>query len=350
MGEDAGRAGLLKHVTALHHMAFYHMIVKRETSESTAATDRGFNRRSIRQKLPGTAARIRRYVAQHLQALLLCAAALAVGLGVAGRAAAQTVSGAPDVRPPAEQINKHEPIFGLGPRTIWKGGSGLEVGLDRDKSELEESWGLDYHTLYGITANWSVTAELHQVLEGSGHHAAGLSDLTIRTKYRFFRDDVPGGVYHAAVLGGVELPTATGGLSEQSSTDFIGGLSGAFEGRRWLVFLTGRYRINTEASGGVRRGNVFLYDAAAGIRPVKTGYYAPDVVLMAELNGQIFADREVRGQLVEGTAGDRLLAGFGAWITYRNWAFKPGVQVPVYNNVKGGDLDYRFVAAVEFHI
>lgn len=345
-----------KHLTALHnmhstkHMAFYHMMVRRDTSESTMVLDRCFNRRSIRQELLGAAERMRRHVAPRRRALLLYAAVLAIGFGFAARAAAQEISEAPGIGSTAETINKHEPIFGLGPRTIWKGGSGLEVGLDRDKSEVEESWGLNYHTLYGISANWSVTAEMHQVLEGSGDHAAGLSDLTIRTKYRFYRNDIPGGVYHAAILGGFELPTATGGLSEQSSADFIGGLSGAFEGRRWLVFLTGRYRVNTEGSGGVRRGNVFLYDAAAGIRPVKTGYYAPDVVLMAELNGQIFADREVRGKLVEGTGGDRLLAGFGAWITYRNWAFKPGIQVPIYNDAEGGDLDYRFVAAVEFHI
>lgn len=280
-------------------------------------------------------------------------AALMAGLLFSQDAAAQGMSspplGVPTASPPGD-IAKHEPIFGLGPRTIWAGGYGLEIGLDRDKSKREESWGLDYHVLYGLTANWSATAEIHQVLAGSGEDAAGLSDLTVRSKYRFFRNDVPGGVYHAAVLGGVELPTATGGLSAGASTDGFAGLSGAYEGRRWLLFLTGRYRVNSEGADNVTPGNVFLYDAALGIRPVLTGYYQPDVVLMGELNGQVFGTREREGVDVEGSAGDRLLAAFGAWITYRNWAVKPGIQVPVYDDLPGSSLDYRFVFAVEFHM
>lgn len=268
-------------------------------------------------------------------------------------AAAQGVSrppsGVPTASPPGD-IAKHEPIFGLGPRTIWAGGYGLEVGLDRDKSEREESWGLDYHALYGLTANWSVTAEVHQVLAGSGDRTSGLSDLTVRSKYRFFRTDVPGGVYHAAVLGGAEFPTATGGLSAGASTDGFAGLSGAYEGRRWLLFLTGRYRVNSEGADNVRPGNIFLYDAALGLRPVLTGYYQPDVVLMGELNGQVFGPRKVKGTEVDGSAGDRLLGALGVWMTYRNWAVKPGVQVPVYDDLPASNLDYRFVFAVEVHL
>ena len=190
---------------------------------------------------------------------------------------------------------------------------------------------------------------LDQVLDQSGAGETGLGDLLLRTKYRFYRNDIPGGVFHAAVMGGAEFPTGASGLSSES-TDFFAGLSGAFEGRRWLVFATGRYRVNTKGTNDVKRGNVFLYDVALGLRPVKTGYYRPDLVLMVELNGQVFGEREVQGRAVEESSGDRLLAGFGAWVTYRNWALKPGMQVPVHTNLNGGDLDYRFVIAVEFHI
>lgn len=44
----------------------------------------------------------------------------------------------------------------------------------------------------------------------------------------------------------------------------------------------------------MKPGNAFLYDAALGIRPVLTGYYQLDVVLMGELNGQIFGLRDRR--------------------------------------------------------
>ncbi len=278
---------------------------------------------------------------------LLLAAAIAVGLALPGDAFAQR-DGFPVVQRPGKTF-RHEPIFGIGPRTIWKNGFGMEVGLDRDKSRREESWGFEYEVLYGLTADWAVTAEMRQVLDRSGEGGTGFGDLLLRTKYRFYRNDVPGGVFHAAVLGGVEFPTGAGGLGSES-TDFFAGLSGAFEGRRWLIFATARYRVNTKGANDVRQGNVFLYDVAMGLRPVKTGYYQPDLVLMAELNGQVFGEREVRGRRVAGSSGDRLLAGFGAWITYRNWALKPGMQVPVYTNLNGGELDYRIVLAVEFHI
>jgi hypothetical protein len=264
-----------------------------------------------------------------------------------GDAVAQRIGFRPQ-QSPVETL-RHEPIFGVGPRTIWKNGFGLQAGIDRDKSQREESLALEYHALYGITANWSVTAQSRQVIDQFGAGETGLGDLLIRTKYRFYRDDVPGGVFHSAVMVGAEFPVGVAGLSSES-TDVFAGLSAAFEGRRWLAFGTGRYRVNTKGTGDVNRGNVFLYDVALGLRPVKTGYYQPDLVLMAELNGQVFAEREVQGRSVDGSAGDRLLAGFGAWVTYRNWAFKPGVQFPVYSNVTGGNLEYRFVAAVEFHI
>lgn len=278
---------------------------------------------------------------------LLLTVALVVLLASPVDAAGQDF-GIPAVQPPGE-VFRHEPIFGIGPRTIWKNGFGFEVGIDRDKSKRKESLGLEYHVIYGLTSNWAVTVESHQVLDQSDSDDTGLRDLLLRTKYRFYRNDVPGGVFHAAVMSGVEFPTGASGLSTES-TDFFAGLSGAFEGRRWLVFATGRYRVNTKGSNKIKRGNVFLYDVALGVRPVKTGYYQPDLVIMAELNGQIFGEGEFNDTPVDGSSGERLLAGFGAWATFRNWAFKPGIQIPVYNNVNSGDLDYRFVIAIEFHI
>ncbi|GMQ83158.1 MAG: hypothetical protein BMS9Abin05_2645 [Rhodothermia bacterium] len=253
------------------------------------------------------------------------------------------------VMEPRGEVFRHEPIFGIGPRTIWKNGFGLEVGIDRDKSQRKESLGLKYRAIYGLTSDWAVTAESRQVLDQSGSDDTGLGDLVVRTKYRIYRNDVPGGVFHAAVMSGVEFPTGASGISTES-TDFFAGLSAAYEGRRWLLFATGRYRVNTEGSNKIKRGNVILYDVALGLRPVKTDYYQPDLVLMAELNAQIFGEREFKGAPVGGSSGERLLAGFGAWVTFRNWALKPGIQIPVYNNLNDGDLDYRFVVAIEFHI
>lgn len=242
----------------------------------------------------------------------------------------------------------HEPIFGIGPRTIWLHGFGFEAGLNIQSYTRDAHYEMDYHTIYGVTADWAVSLSTHQPLNGDGANGITFGNLGISSKYRFYRNDVSGGVYHAAVLGGVDLPTGNNEISP-NTTDVFAGLSGAYEGRRWLMFATGRYRLNTNLNN-IERGDAFLYDIAVGIRPIKTGYYDPDVVLMAELNGQVFGANKRDGGVIPGSEGGRLFAGFGAWVTYRNWAFKPGVQVPVADNVGRESPAPRFTFGVEFHI
>tara|TARA_R110002124_G_C8970138_1_gene514984 strand:- start:3537 stop:4349 length:813 start_codon:yes stop_codon:yes gene_type:complete len=240
----------------------------------------------------------------------------------------------------------HEPIFGIGPRTIWMHGFGFETSLNIQRYTRRALYELDYEVLYGVTSNWAVTLSAPQSLnEGNG---LSFGNIGISTKYRFYKNDVHGGVYHAAILGGVEFQSGDNNVST-NTTDYMAGLSGAYEGRRWLMFATGRYRLNTN-SNNLTRGDVFLYDLAAGFRPVKTGYYKPDVVFMAELNGQIFGRNTRNGTVLPDSKGSRLAVGVGAWITYRNWAFKPGIQVPIYDQVGRDNSTPQLTFAVEFHL
>lgn len=250
----------------------------------------------------------------------------------------------------------HEPIFGIGPRTIWKNGLGLEIEAERDQSHLENSWALHYEAIYGITENVAITFEAPHFLERNegGLTQSGLGDVLLRGKWRFYRKDIPGGVYQASLLGGVEFPTGDSHSVPRlgsGSYDYLVGAAAAYEGRTWLLFGTARYRFNTENDEAVKDGNVFLYDLALGWRPVKTDYLRPDWVLMIEVNGQVFAPREIGGTRLTITKGSRLFGAVGLWLTYRNWAFKPGIQFPIYQNFDIGDFksDYSAVFAVEVH-
>ncbi len=238
----------------------------------------------------------------------------------------------------------HEPTFGVGPRTIWDNGFGYEMGLEQEVTTEGRHWNLDYHALYGITSNWTVLAEAHQNFGSAQPITERFEKMGIRSKYRFFRRDLIGGVYHAAVIGGLSLP-----FNDQA-TGIIGGVTAAYEGRRWMYWGTGRYRINTGQTGAVRTGNLFLYDLALGFRPVLTGYYNPDVVLMIELNGRVVGTSRRDGTLIPGSGGGQLRAALDLWFTYRNWAFKPGIQLPMDNTLSGDDLNYRWVFATEFHL
>jgi hypothetical protein len=248
----------------------------------------------------------------------------------------------------------HEPLFGLGPRTIWRNGIGFETEVERTREELESEWVVNYEFLYGLTTDLAITVAVPQFLRKttSAESVSGLGDIWIRGKYRFLRKDVPGGVYMVSAAGGLKLATGDSDARTalgSGSTDGFFGLAADYEGRRWLVFASGRYRLNGEGADRIRRGNVFLYDLAVGLRPIKTSYWQPDVVLMAELNGQVFGDRKVAGQRVASSGGDRLFGAIGVWLTYRNWAFKPGIQFPIYQDVPMPDREYTAVAAVEVH-
>lgn len=188
---------------------------------------------------------------------------------------------------------------------------------------------------------------------------SSLGNATVSSRYRFYYQAEEGALYHVAAIGGAELPTGASAHAPDA-TDVFGGLAAGYEGRRWLFFGAARYRHRGTTDQGLDRGNVFRYDFSAGIRPVKTGYYQPDLVLMAELNGQVFGDArgagghyaetgEDHGRGAASEGGHRLLGGFGAWLTYKNLALKPGIQIPIASTLEGGSFDYHTLLEFEVH-
>ena len=55
----------------------------------------------------------------------------------------------------------HEPIFGLGPHVIYKGGVGVEVEIDGERSsgnqKTDEELAIDTEIIYGITSDLAAT-------------------------------------------------------------------------------------------------------------------------------------------------------------------------------------------------
>lgn len=241
----------------------------------------------------------------------------------------------------------HDPLFGEGPRVMWLNGWGFEARYEWNKALRENENGIEYSAEYGVTPNWTVSLHNKQIFYNR-LGPAGLKDLEFHTKYRFYHDDVLGGTYQITTLGAVIFPTGRNRLSS-NATDFAAGMAADYEGRRWLVFGDVRYRVNTKGSNQINPGNVFLYDASIGVRPVESGFYKPDVVLMGGLNGQVFGRQKRNGESLSGSAGSRLFAYAGAWITYRNLAIKPGIQIPLYDHLRDNHPRFNFVFSVEMH-
>ena len=254
----------------------------------------------------------------------------------------------------------HDPIFGIGPHVIYRGGVGIEMELEVERAsgagEVERDVVLHTEVLYGATADFAVTLAVPAVLgrERGVGVSSGPGDLSLRAKYRFWRNDRPGIQDAAAAVFGVKLPTgdkdATPPLGS-GSTDLLFGLAAARESRRWYYFADIRYRLNTENAGGLKQGDRFSADAAIGIRPRLTEYLEPDLVLTAELNWETSSRSEQDGAGVADSGGERLFFSPGFFLTYRNWAVKGAVQIPVYLALNGSqpEDDFRAMLAVETH-
>ncbi len=254
----------------------------------------------------------------------------------------------------------HEPIFGLGPHTIFKGGFGLEMELEGEKAsgagEVENERVVTSEIIYGITANLSATLAIPYILERSStNESSGTGDISVRTKYRFWRRDGIGVQDSAAVITGVKLPTGDDDKTLRlgsGSTDYLFGLAVARESLKWYYFGDVRYRLNTEGGGGLRAGNAFFADLAIGVRPRKTVYLRPDLVVIAELNFESRDRKELFGVDAADSGGTRLFLSPSFFYTYRNWALKGGIQFPVDQDLNGNqpESDYRFSLAVETHL
>ncbi len=257
----------------------------------------------------------------------------------------------------------HEPLFGLGPHTIFKDGIGVEMEIEGKRSsghgKREKETTLHTEIIYGITADLAATLALPLVIakkEEDGatvERSSGPGDIELRIKHRFWRRDRPGIQDAAAVIIGTKLPTGNDNSSPRlgsGSTDFLFGLTAARESLVWYYFGDLRYRMNTR-NDGLRAGNKFFADAAIGLRPWPVEYLKPDLVLLAELNWESQRHSELYNREIADTGGDQLFFSPSFFYTIRNWAVKGGVQLPIWQELHGTqpEEDYRFKLAVELH-
>jgi len=279
------------------------------------------------------------------------------------------------INPPI--ANAHEPLFSLGPHTLFKGGIGIELesellskstllqnGTEIGDPEDQAETRLVFPTeiIYGVTADWAVTARIPVVYRTfeqsvSGLRAktasSGLGDIALRSKYRFWRRDRLGIQQSAALVLGIKLPTGDERAAlplGSGSTDFLFGLTAAHEGRRFYAFGDLRYKLNT-AAGKQRKGDIFFYDAAIGFRPVLTDYYRPDLVLLLEMNAEVAQKDKVAGRSNLNSGGETVWLGPNFLLSYRNLMFRGGLRFPVVQNLNGTQLaaDYEGAIVVEIH-
>ncbi len=244
----------------------------------------------------------------------------------------------------------HNPIFAPGPHVTYAGGTELTLGYERARTSGAGSEETDQEAVleleYGLTADWTAEIELpFRSLDEGGREASGLGDVVLRSRWRFHRLDLPSEQRAAALLVQVKLPS--GDEDERprlgsGSTDFLAGLLYGREGRRWYYYGAARYRFNTEGAGGLERGDRQLLDLVGGVRPFLTGYREPDTVLFLELNFENAGRDERGGVALADTGGWELFLSPGVFWTYRNFALRSGVQLPIAEGLNGRQPESRY--------
>jgi len=250
----------------------------------------------------------------------------------------------------------HDPIFGIGPHVLYKGGIEISPAVRIEKAGDKSATETGLEVTYGITGDWAAGVELPYMNADSGSAgASGRGDIKLFTKYRFWRNDSLGVQESAAVLLKVKLDTAddtTNPALGTGTTDTILGLAYGYEGRKFYRWASIRYRFNGTNDAGLQRGGKVLFDLVGGIRFKPTGYLEADTVWLLELNGEYGDRADFDGMNVANTGGMEWFVSPGIFWTKRNFAIKAGVQIPIVSNLNGAQnkSDVRANLTFEWHL
>ena len=254
------------------------------------------------------------------------------------------------------QAAAHDPVFGLGPHVLYKGGVETAIEVAREKAGEGKESELLLELTYGITGDWAAGFDIpYAVKDDSTDSSRGLSDFLIFTKYRFWRADSLGLQESAAVMLAVN---GSNGDDEASpplgngATDVIAGLTYGYESIKWYRWASARYLLPGENTAGFQRGKQWRVDFVGGWRPVPPVYKEPDTVWLLELNGEITDRTTLNGSDIANSGGIEWFVSPGIFWTLRNFAIKSGVQIPVASSLNGSQAatDYRFKATFEWHL
>lgn len=255
----------------------------------------------------------------------------------------------------------HDPIFSIGPHVIFK--DGIELALDAHSAErgTEKESGISLEVVYGISANWAAGFEIPYTTKDNGtQNNNGLGDASVFTKYRFWREDSFGEQSSASIILGVRFDNGevdNGDIDTQPPLgndviDTLLGVAYGYEGSTWYHWVSLRSLHHEENAAKFRQGTTWNVDLVLGFRPTPGQYRQPDTVWMIELNTEISRKDELSSARLETTGGNEAFLSPGIFWTYRNFAIKAGIQIPVYNDLNGSQeaSDNRFKLVAEWHI
>ena len=255
----------------------------------------------------------------------------------------------------ANIASAHEPVFSLGPETIFKNGVGIETEFEFEQADKNKDQVMHTEILYGLTESIGLTLEIPQFLDKKEtlNSSDGLGDIALRTKYQFYKKDALGSQNKATLIYGIKFPSGNHNKNPplgSNSVDHLFGLSIGHESTKLYGFATGRYLLKTDSKNN-NNGDQLLLDFSVGFRPKIRAYKSWDFVFLLE-NSYIYTQKnKISGTKISNSGGQQFFIGPSALISMRNIMFKAGVQFPVWQDLNGAQslTDLRSIAAIEYH-
>jgi Putative MetA-pathway of phenol degradation len=235
----------------------------------------------------------------------------------------------------------HEPIYGLGPETLPKHMHAVELGSRFATGNIAYEIGYGF----GITQNWTVRVDVPTI---SINNDFGVGDVRFRTKYALWRKTAPGVLKRLTAIAVIKFPTANKNFNNLNTTAFTLGIANGYESRRWYYFSDIGYTY-FQSSDDLTLGEKLKYNLVGGIRPVKSGYLKPDLVLLVELNGVFSRKNQLNGNDLQRSGGNTLAVAPGFLLSYRNIMLKGGMQFGVASTKYETDPVTNGLVSFEYH-
>ena len=238
----------------------------------------------------------------------------------------------------------HEPLYGLGPDVLFKGGLNPHLTFHFNKRELESEMAFGY----GITRNWTGVLEMSSVKEGSNFH---LGSYMIKSNYRFLKIDKPGLSYKASFVSELIMPFENTKVEngEHNEKSFNCTFTAGQESLKWYWFVNAGFEKNL-ISGSFEKENYFRYGVTLGARPFKPDYYKPDIVFLIETTGKYYQKAIIEPVVTENKNGSNINIAPTFIFTYRNFALRGGLQFGVYNSENILKTETNGKITIELHI
>jgi hypothetical protein len=235
----------------------------------------------------------------------------------------------------------HEPIYGLGPETLPKHMHAIELGVLYNLGEFEYEVGY----AYGITQNWTVRVDASATNRSSSFD---VRSVTLRTKYALWRKTAPGVLKRLTAIAVVKFPTRNSIEPLANISAATVGIANGYESRRWYYFSDIGYTYSW-ADPNNRLGSKMSYNLVGGIRPIKSGYLKPDLVLLVEINGELSGKTTLDSTNEVLKGGNTLAMAPGFLLSYRNIMLKGGIQFGIANTKYVNKVSSNGLLSLEYH-